>query len=141
MLRPIIMIGCGGSGQKAVRYVRDSVKRHLEHQGWDGDFPKAWQFLGIDTLTTQEDPSIPFLPNNDYVSVSLNFGTYQGLNQAIETRFGLDKNPKAFHDLQGWRPNPNQVVVPLKAGAFSPPMTMLTIKFRLCICNKSVGSN
>ena len=71
MLRPIIMIGCGGSGQKAVRYVRDSVKRHLEHQGWEGDFPKAWQFLGIDTLTTQEDPSIPFLPNNDYVSVSL----------------------------------------------------------------------
>ena len=117
MLRPIIMIGCGGSGQKAVRYVRDSVKRHLEHQGWEGDFPKAWQFLGIDTLTTQEDPSIPFLPNNDYVSVSLNFGTYQGLNQAIETRFGLDKNPKACHDLQGWRPNPNQVVVPLKAGA------------------------
>ena len=46
MLRPIIMIGCGGSGQKAVRYVRDSVKRHLEHQGWEGDFPKAWQFIG-----------------------------------------------------------------------------------------------
>jgi hypothetical protein len=117
MLRPIIMIGCGGSGQKAVRYVRDSVKRHLEHQGWEGDFPKAWQFLGIDTLTTQEDPSIPFLPNNDYVSVSLAFATYQGLNQAIETKFGLEVNPTAFHDLQGWRPNPSQVVVPLKDGA------------------------
>ena len=106
MLKPIIMIGCGGSGQKAVRYVRDSVKRHLEHQGWEGDFPKAWQFLGIDTLTMQEDPSIPFLPNNDYVSVSLAFNTYQGLNQAVEAKFGLDVNPKAFHDLQGWRPNP-----------------------------------
>ena len=117
MLRPIIMIGCGGSGQKAVRYVRDSVKRHLEHQGWEGDFPKAWQFLGIDTLTTQEDPSIPFLPNNDYVSVSLAFPTYQGLNQAIETKFGLEVNPNAFHDLQGWRPNPSQVTVPLKDGA------------------------
>ena len=117
MLRPIIMIGCGGSGQKAVRYVRDSVKRHLEHQGWEGDFPKAWQFLGIDTLTTQEDPSIPFLPNNDYVSVSLAFNTYQGLNQAVEAKFGLDVNPKAFHDLQGWRPNPIQVKVPLKDGA------------------------
>ena len=45
MLKPIIMIGCGGSGQKAVRYVRDSVKRHLEHQGWEGDFPKAWRPL------------------------------------------------------------------------------------------------
>ena len=117
MLRPIIMIGCGGSGQKAVRYVRDSVKRHLEHQGWEGGFPKAWQFIGIDTLTTQEDPSIPFLPNNDYVSVSLAFSTYQGLSKAIDTKFGLDVNPKAFHDLQGWRPNPAQVTVPLKDGA------------------------
>jgi hypothetical protein len=117
MLRPIIMIGCGGSGQKAVRYVRDAVKRHLEHRGWAGDFPKAWQFLGIDTLTTQEDPSIPFLPNNDYVSVSLKFGTYQGLSQAIDAKFGVEINPKAFRDLQGWRPNPSQVTVPLKDGA------------------------
>ena len=69
MLRPVIMIGCGGSGQKAVRYVRDSVRRHLEHKGWEGGFPKSWQFIGIDTLTTQEDPNIPFLPNNDYLSI------------------------------------------------------------------------
>jgi len=117
MLRPIIMIGCGGSGQKAVRYVRDAVKRHLEHRGWTGEFPKAWQFLGIDTLTTQEDPSIPFLPNNDYVSVSLKFATYQGLSQAIDAKFGVGINPKAFRDLQGWRPNPSQVTVPLKDGA------------------------
>lgn len=117
MLRPIIMIGCGGSGQKAVRYVRDSVKRHLEHRGWTGEFPKAWQFLGIDTLTTQEDPSIPFLPSNDYVSVSLKFNTYQGLSQAIDAKFGVDINPTAFRDLQGWRPNPSQVTVPLKDGA------------------------
>ena len=45
MLRPIIFIGCGGSGQKAVRYVRDSVRRHLEHKGWEGGFPEAWQIL------------------------------------------------------------------------------------------------
>ena len=108
------MIGCGGSGQKTVRYVRDSVKRHLEHQGWEGDFPQAWQFLGIDYFPTKEDPSIPFLPVNDYVSASLAFPTYQGLNQAIETKFGLEVNPTAFHDLQGWRPNPSQVMVPLR---------------------------
>jgi len=117
MLRPIIMIGCGGSGQKAVRYVRDAVKRHLAHQGWDGQFPSAWQFLGIDTLTTQEDPSIPFLPNKDYLSVSLAYNQYFGLNQALEAKFNAEESPKAFHDLQGWRPNPTQVLVPLKDGA------------------------
>ena len=117
MLRPVIMIGCGGSGQKAVRYVRDSVKRQLESKGWKGDFPEAWQFLGIDTLTTMEDPSIPFLPSNDYLSVSLAFNNFQGLHQAMEAKFSPELNPKAFHDLQGWRPNPAQVLVPLKNGA------------------------
>jgi hypothetical protein len=111
------MIGCGGSGQKAVRYVRDSVARHLEHKGWEGGVPKAWQFLGIDTLTTQEDPDIPFLPSNDYISVSLAFSDYQGLSQAIDAKFGLAQNPAAFRDMQGWRPNPSQVKVPLKEGA------------------------
>lgn len=117
MLRPIILIGCGGSGQKAVRYVRDSVARQLEHKGWEHGVPKAWQFIGIDTLTTQEDPDIPFLPNNDYVSVSLAFATYQGLNQAIEAKFGPTQNKAAFRDLMGWRPNPTQVTVPLQDGA------------------------
>ena len=86
MLRPVIMIGCGGSGQKAVRYVRDAVRRRLLHAGWDGDFPTSWQFIGIHTLTTQEDPSIPFLTANDYVSVSLQFATYANLAAALTTR-------------------------------------------------------
>jgi len=116
MLRPIIMIGCGGSGQKAVRYVRNSVVRHLEHNGIQR-LPRAWQFLGVDTLTTQEDATIPFLPNNDYKSVSLEFETYQELNRALETKFSLKKNPRAFADLQGWRPCPDEVTVPLKEGA------------------------
>ena len=118
MLRPIIMIGCGGSGQKAVRYVRDAVRRRLIHAGWEDGVPRAWQFIGIDTLTDQEDASIPFLPNNDYVSVSLQFNNYQDLNAALEAKFGLrGQQPEAFNDLIGWRPNPRQVNVPLKDGA------------------------
>jgi hypothetical protein len=111
------MIGCGGSGQKAVRYVRDAVRRRLEHAGWEGEFPQAWQFLGIDTVNIQEDPSIPFLPNNDYVSVSLDFASYTALNNSIETKFGPLTNNAAFRDLVGWRPNPSEVTVPLKEGA------------------------
>lgn len=117
MLRPIIMIGCGGSGQKSVRYVRDAVNRRLKHAGWNRDFPKAWQFLGIDTVGTMEDDSIPFLPARDYVSVSLDFTNFQDLNQAIDAKFGPQRNAEAFRDLQGWRPNPIQVTVPLTEGA------------------------
>jgi hypothetical protein len=115
MLRPVIMIGCGGSGQKAVRYVRDAVRRRLFHAGWDGDFPKAWQFIGIDTLTIQEDPSIPFLPSTDYLSVSLQYETFKALDDALGAKF--PKNSAGFREMMGWRPNPNQVMVPLSAGA------------------------
>jgi hypothetical protein len=117
MLRPIIMVGCGGSGQKAVRYVRDSVDRFLQHRGWDEGLPRAWQFLGIDTAVKQEDPDIPFMPNSDYSTVSLAFNTYQGLNQALEAKFGPKVDERAFRDFIGWRPNPAQVMVPLQDGA------------------------
>jgi hypothetical protein len=117
MLRPIIMIGCGGSGQKAVRYVRDAVDRHLQHRGYVGGIPQAWQFLGIDTAVKQEDPDIPFMPNSDYMTVSLAFKTYQDLSQALEAKFGNSADPRAFRDLIGWRPNPSEVSVPLQDGA------------------------
>lgn len=115
MLKPVIMIGCGGSGQKAVRYVRDAVRRRLMHAGWEGEFPRAWQFIGIDTLTVQEDPSIPFLPATDYLSVALAFNQYYALNQALEAKF--PKGSDGFREMMGWRPRPDQVMVPLTQGA------------------------
>lgn len=115
MLRPVIMIGCGGSGQKCVRYVRDAVRRRLVHAGWDGGFPKAWQFIGIDTLTTQEDPSIPWLPATDYVSVSLAYDSFAHLDAAIGAKF--PKGSDGYREMMGWRPNPTQVNVPLTDGA------------------------
>ena len=116
MLRPVIMIGCGGSGQKSVRYVRDAVRRHLEHAGWEGDFPRAWQFLGLDTLNMQESPGeIPTLPNDDFKSVSLGLVNYTDLDNALLARHGTTS--QGYKELIGWRPAPNQVAVPLQAGA------------------------
>ncbi len=93
MLRPIIMIGCGGSGQKTDRYVRDAMRRRLMHAGRDKGIPQAWQFLGIDTGGTQEDGSIPFLPNNDYVCLLPQISTFPQLDNAILARFGPGINP------------------------------------------------
>lgn len=115
MLRPVIMIGCGGSGQKAVRYVRDAVRRRLLHAGWEGPFPQSWQFIGIDTLTSQEDASIPYLPANDYLSVSLQFQTYAALAAALNHKFAIGS--AGFREMMGWQPNPTQVLVPLQDGA------------------------
>lgn len=115
MLRPIIMIGCGGAGQKVVRYTRDAVERRLKQAGWDKGVPRAWQFIGVDAYAYQEDPSIPFLPQNDFVNLERHFNSYQGLNNVFEAKFGpYGQQPGVFHELIGWRPNPNGVDVPLQ---------------------------
>ena len=84
MLRPVIMVGCGGSGQKAVRYVRDAVRRQLEHSNWNEGIPRSWQFLAFDTVDSQEAPGeIPTIPARDYTSIALQFTTYQELDGAL----------------------------------------------------------
>ena len=112
MLRPVIMIGCGGAGLKTVRMVRDSVQRRLDRAGWDGQFPNAWQFIGIDSSNYQEDPSIPTLPANDYISL-VNHSTYTNIASAVDARF--PQGSAGFREMMGWRPNPNNVGVPLNA--------------------------
>ena len=115
MLRPVIMIGCGGAGVKTVRLVREGVQRRLGRAGWDGPFPGAWQFIGIDTLTTQYDPTTPPLPANDYISVSHNYVNYSNLAKMLDARF--PQGSAGFNEMMGWRPKPNEVGVPLQQGA------------------------
>ena len=117
MLRPVIMIGWGGSGQKAVRYIRDAVRRRLEHSGWEGDFPKAWQFIGLDTLNIQESPGeIPTIPASDYKSIALQFQQFSELNDALLAQHS-PQDAHGYKELIGWRPQAEQVDVPLRSGA------------------------
>ena len=118
MLRPVIFIGCGGSGTKAVRYVRDAVHRRLDDRGWKGAMPDAWQFIGLDTLTVQEDPrEIPEVPASDFLSLSGEFGRYQGLYESLTHKYSADGPTPSARPLCGWLPDPADVRVPLKDGA------------------------
>ncbi|MXW95045.1 MAG: hypothetical protein F4110_14310 [Acidimicrobiaceae bacterium] len=118
MLRPVIFIGCGGSGTKAVRYVRDAVLRRLEHCGWDRGMPDAWQFIGLDTLTVQESPTeIPTIPAADFLSLSGTFDTYRGLWEALTARHPTGDPNLGARLLCGWLPDPRAVNIPLRDGA------------------------
>ena len=104
MLSPVIMIGCGGSGQKAVRYIRDAVRRRLVHAGWEGEFPRSWQFIGLDTLESQESPGeIPTMPASDYKSVSLKYSTYTDLEGTVLSshRVGVSFGGRCGHRTRG----------------------------------------
>ena len=118
MLRPVIFIGCGGSGTKAVRYVRDAVQRRLDHRGWSDGMPDAWQFIGLDTLTVQESPTeIPTIPASDFLSISATFDSYRGLQEALSLQYRPGDAVRSARPLCGWLPDPRAVNVPLKDGA------------------------
>ncbi|WP_419848463.1 tubulin-like doman-containing protein [Candidatus Poriferisocius sp.] len=112
----MIFIGCGGSGEKAVRYVRDAVRRRLEHAGWEREMPEPWQFIGLDTLTVQESPTeIPTIPGEDFLTLSAEFDSYAALHRALMANHGGDRGRPDL--LCGWLPDHKQVRIPLKDGA------------------------
>ncbi len=129
MLSPMILIGCGGSGQKAIRYVRDAVERRVRHAGWQKPLPSGWQFIAVDMLDVMgADDSVPPLPSADFHKIAPTFTDYQSLWDA-----SLANNPPGdahtyapdgeyvhkgkYLELMGWAPSPLDVKVPLKKGA------------------------
>ena len=105
MLSPVIMIGCGGSGTKAVRYVRDSVTRRLREVGWTEPLPTAWSFIGVDTNVQQEQPTeIPLLPPEDFLGLSSAITTYAALQNLLLKRFPPDSQDYRRH-FMGWLPH------------------------------------
>ncbi len=116
MLRPVIFIGCGGSGEKAVRYVRAAVQRTLDHYDWPHGMPNPWQFIGLDTLTVQESPTeIPTIPSQDFLTLSSEHDTYAALHRSLEANHNQHQGHPEL--LCGWLPNPDGVSLPLKDGA------------------------
>lgn len=117
MLSPVIMIGCGGSGSKAIRYVRYAVKRKLHTAGWPDDIPAAWSFIGVDTLSKQEGgdaDEIPDLPKDDFVQITKGLSDYSMLNEALLTMYPT--NDPSYQHLIGWRPDPDQVQIAVETG-------------------------
>ena len=118
MLRPAIFIGCGGSGTKAVRYVRDAVQRRLDHRGWKDGIPDGWQFIGLDTLNVQENPTeIPEMPAADFLSISGTYTRYSDLYEALTRKYSTDGPIPNGRPLCGWLPDPRAVKTPIPSGA------------------------
>jgi hypothetical protein len=103
MLRPLLIVGVGGSGGKTVRRLRQSLLRQLRRvPGWTGEMPQAWQLVWIDWLASQgsDGDSSPLLPSEDYLGLWPNGvpnwgGTYPKL---------LNSLPSSDHAelLAGW---------------------------------------
>jgi len=114
MLSPFLIIGVGGSGGKTIRAMRQTLLRRLRAKGWKGEFPEAWQFLEIDTISTQGGGnfSAPLLPANQFLGLVPQAVDYAGLrNQLIQRMPNTEQNLA----LGGWLPE--NTAVPIQKGA------------------------
>ena len=114
MLAPFLIIGVGGSGGKTIRAMRQTLLRRLRAKGWKGDFPEAWQFLEIDTISTQGGGNFaaPLLPPNQFLGLVPQAVNYAGLRKKLEGSLPAEGRLAA---LGGWLPE--KTPVPIQSGA------------------------
>jgi hypothetical protein len=66
MLRPLLIIGVGGSGGKTLRAMKQALTRKLESARYEGGIPAAWQFLHIDITYDGIGFPAPMLPLDEF---------------------------------------------------------------------------
>jgi len=116
MLRPFLLIGVGGSGGKTLRVIRDDLQRRMLQAGWNGDLPRAWQFLHIDvpTVADGDDPDLPGqLPDRDYKGLVASGVDYMTIDAALTS----STSKHLVDAVGGWRPDPTKVNIPAAKGA------------------------
>lgn len=117
MLTPFLIIGVGGSGGKTLRSLRQTLLRRLRAKGWEGDIPEAWQFLEIDTISTQAVENFPadLLPSDQYLGLVPTGVNYEGLKAATIQNVMREDQMVA---LAGWLPETTAVPIARGAGQF-----------------------
>lgn len=110
MLSPVIMVGCGGSGIKSVRYVREAIKAKLAANGWNGPLPQAWQFIGLDSLTGMTDlAEVPALPIRDYRQINGGFSRLRDLYTNLRAAHPASGRNSGYRELLGWLPSSDEL--------------------------------
>jgi hypothetical protein len=116
MLRPVLLIGVGGSGGKTLRAMRQTLLRRLRQNGWTKPgLPEGWQMLWVDSVSQQDEDAFPapLLPNDQYlglVTPGLNYADLRtGLEQTVDKTQRMDA-------LAGWVPDTVPISVAAGAG-------------------------
>lgn len=109
----MIFIGLGGSGGKTIRFLKREIRRWLKQMDWQGDMPRGWQFLHIDSPTAQDGTSVDvdMLPDDEYLGL---VGPGVGFSDIV---MSLDSINGGEIEMEGWRVDPAALGVPVGQGA------------------------
>lgn len=115
MLRPILLVGVGGSGGKTLRAMRQSLLRKLRAVGWDKPgLPEGWQMVWVDSVSIQNQDGFraPLLPPVDYAGLVSSGLSYANLRATLEQSV---PGAQRQSTMAGWVPQ--SVPIAIAAGA------------------------
>lgn len=107
-LRPLLLIGVGGTGGKVLGATRQYLLRHLNDQGVT-ELPKAWQTLHIDipAVRDSEERGLPFsLPASDYLGLMRPESDYVSEHTAVTARLAKESGYRRTLAWDCWAPAP-----------------------------------
>ncbi|MCX6453281.1 MAG: hypothetical protein NT174_09505 [Actinobacteria bacterium] len=117
MLRPVLLVGVGGSGGKTLGVMRYSLMRQLRSRGWTKDeLPQAWQMLWIDSVSvmgTDGFTKYPPLPFHDYLGLVQPSDSYAAIRNNLAHQVPDEQEADSF---AGWVPETVMVQPAMGAG-------------------------
>ena len=113
MLRPLLVIGVGGSGGKTVRSMIQAFERKFVSARYEGGIPKAWQFLQIDTTYDGNEFPAPMLDTNSFHQVLAPGDGFYEVLRSISSRGDVADQQKM---LSGWAVANSAVNLAMGAG-------------------------
>jgi hypothetical protein len=99
MLRPLLIIGVGGSGGKTIRSMMQSLERKFLAAHYSEPIPRAWQFLQIDTTRDGNDFPAPMLEIENFHQVVPTGTDFKEMRDSITQRGDVSDQQKM---LAGW---------------------------------------
>ena len=117
MLKPMLFVGCGGSGLRTLRHLRRELEFRLASAGVGREeFPDAWQFLVIDVPAVEilNDPDLKSYAGTSYIGLSDTENGYLFENGVDDQ---LSRREYCRRDFVQWRPDPGKTPVDVSKGA------------------------
>ncbi len=114
-LQPAILIGVGGSGDKSLRTLRQTLLRRLRAVGWEShELPAAWQMVAIDTITVNTADGYPeqLLPGSNYLGLVPPDVAYGAIRESLTQKVPAAERQDAF---AGWLTK--EIATPVYRGA------------------------